>query len=260
MNRDLTDKLEELVSALPFPHGTALAQNPMRGNRGGAADNGGALFVVRSLSSHLSSVQVHAFARGALRDRAEVAGVSKIRNGAGGVTRGHKIRLHLSSGVIGDSVMEPLQKALRCDVREVVGKDVPKLASKPVDGQVVVGTWNVNSLRNKLRIARVHVANYRPDVFCLQETSFDVERSALRWPGYVCSALSPSDEVGNRGLAVCVRQDSGWHSVRIMPHLKTSLVVELTGMSKPSPQQGSRVLRWVMVCTYVNPLPRRKLS
>lgn len=150
-------------------------------------------------------------------------------------------------------------RTLLCDVwvlRPVL-KKLPRLRAVDVGDQLSVLSWNANHLAGKLAETRVKMEEYRPTVFCLQETMMRFDNRVLSWRGYDCITVAPSEELGQRGLVVGVRSGSGWIPSRILPEKQGLLVVELSGVQKPLDREQRQVIKIAIVSVYVNPLHKR---
>lgn len=76
----------------------------------------------------------------------------------------------------------------------------------PVTGALRIATWNINSVRLRIRLVRRLAALAAPDVICLQETKAPDEffpRAALAAAGYVHQAISGMK--GYNGVAIVSR-------------------------------------------------------
>lgn len=96
---------------------------------------------------------------------------------------------------------------------------VPRAAALARDGSLRFWTWNVNGLFLKLQLVREHLDNFRPDIFCVQESRSRVIDMATRLPGYHTFEQHMIRGVpGARGLTTFVSMDFKAFVVLQGPH------------------------------------------
>lgn len=125
---------------------------------------------------------------------------------------------------------------------------------------VKVASWNVNWLAGKLKQIQGAIETERPGIFCLQETMFRSDHSALRWAGYDTVVMDPNAAESNRGLVIGTRKDDGWLLNRVMPERKHSLVAMATGIRKDEGDRVARAVKVAVVNVYLSHHRKREAS
>lgn len=168
----------------------------------------------------------------------------------------------VARGEAGERVRVALERVLGGRVFFMRARERAEVVPQALVGdRIDVLSWNVNTLAGKLAEVRTAVETQKPVVFCLQETMFSTDRSALRWAGYSVATMDPNRAAGGgRGLVVGVRKCSGLVVNRIWPEKQYCLVTELCGIRRGA-QDGAaqrQTVRVGVVNVYVNPRHDRR--